>query len=278
MEVQKISVVHFDGTHKKFAAWSRQIESIFALADLDVVLEGEKVDLEDERVAAKNKKVYHHLVVALTGKATAVIARVKKGDGRALWDELQDEYASTSKPSVHAVHQQLLSHTMQESKSAIDFADDLEEIMDQLRVGDFEDMGATEDLALAQLCKELPSEYSALVLRITADDLKWTDARRQLRAFAEARGPIEKQQDGAASAFTARQEGQRRPADKANFSSFNGLCNFCREPGHRKANCAKANKVLDDYLAKQASNGSNGSNGDDERQDGNQGKKALMAF
>ena len=32
---------------------------------------------------------------------------------------------------------------------------------------------------------------------------------------------------------------------------FNGFCFFCGRQGHRKSNCDKANKVLDEYLAKQ---------------------------
>jgi hypothetical protein len=37
-----------------------------------------------------------------------------------------------------------------------------------------------------------------------------------------------------------------------NQGVFRGTCHFCRQPGHRKANCGKANDVLDEYLRKQA--------------------------
>ena len=74
--------------------------------------------------------------------------------------------------------------------------------------------------------------------------------------FSDARGLTDKEimvDSDQPRAFMARGgAGQQVPSSEHGPSAvFNGICHFCGKRGHRKANCAKASRVLDDYLAKQ---------------------------
>lgn len=253
LKMQKFQVLHFDGDRDKFPVWSKQMRSVLALSECDASLE-DKADLKAKDVVTQDKKMYHLLVVSLTGKAATVISKVDSNSGKKLWDELHETFAPASKPAVHAVHAQLLATKLESFKTVVEFVEELEKKMSLLRATDH-DMDVTESLTVSHLCKELPESYSALVMQVSSKDLDWSDACKELRAFSDARGLTDKEikADSDQRAFMTRGgAGKPGPSGENGPSAvFNGICHFCGMRGHRKANCAKANRVLDDYLAKQ---------------------------
>ena len=278
----KLKLPEFKGGRDEFTVWQRQMKSYATLNGVGTALTAA------QRNADHDTKLYHLLVVAVSDAAASIVSRVEEGFGKKLWDELQEHYGASSEAAMHAVHSSLLDLKMDPSQPPTELAERMEKKMDQLRIAG-RDMEATESIALAHLCKQLPTSYSALVLRIGTDNLKWRAAVKELRMFADRLGDTgQKVEAGrqrvtdeelatAVKAFfvTNRRDGRQRRGDGDDDGRgryFDGDCYFCGKHGHRQWECREALDVLRRAKGDHRIRGGGGGGRDGQRADGGDGE------
>jgi hypothetical protein len=234
----------FDGHQSGWAEYEfKMLAYLAGKGWLDLVLGEEKAARDKEQQSVqleKLNKAYSILVSSLQGRALHLVMVIKPGPtaAPAIWKTLHDEYARNTRASRLQVRREFLALKLGDSseddprkhKKVATFASEIEYISARL-----ENMSVkvTEEERLAVLLNGLPKEYFSVATTlelneaITFKQAVGTLADFQLRLKAEGvgRSPL-----GLANSAGG---GDGKDKDK---------CFYCKEPGHRIADCPKKQK------------------------------------
>jgi len=147
----------FDGDSNNFSIWETRFTSYLYTTALLLKEEDDAADFNK-----KNKRAYAELVQVLDEQSLQFVMRNAKEDGRKAFKILKEHYASTQKPRVLTLYEQLTTIKMNDTEDITDY---LIRAAENYSAG-LKSAGEniSDNLVIAMIMKGLPTSYQLLVV------------------------------------------------------------------------------------------------------------------
>lgn len=231
----------------KYDDWAFRMTSVFALMDLDNIVNAQSLDGVD---AAKNTKVFHIILAVCEGPimstlraGIAQLAQRHKTSGHHAWNILRKKYGTTTDTAVMAVNREIMD---QPFTTLEEYTEYITTRLAKLRSSD-SSVKMDDTAVLARVITAVPAEYSAVVHAHMGKQNGTVDELIQdLQDFAIARGPA--LAPSSSNAFAVHGRGNERGERAGGFGDRRGgprrgpprgpsRCFLCDKTGHRSFDC-----------------------------------------
>ena len=234
--------IYFDGHAESYEIWETRFINYLYTQDIGLhkaILPKVEGEQDDEDYATKNRKAYAELVQTIDERSLQLIMNDAKNDGRAALKVLRKHYASTEKPRVLTLYEELTTLRMAVNEDVTDYMIRAERAATGLRSA-----GETisDNLIIAMLLKGLPEAYKSFVVIHTQLDQvrELTEFKAALHNFANTESMRTTGQTASALSTTA----AKRPVSKTK-------CNACGKGNHKSNECRSKAKLQCGYCGKQ---------------------------
>ena len=248
----KISTFKFAGGPADYPAYARQMRSLMALWEADDVEEGQEVyrciyvdNVEAESAAQKkaSRKAYHVIMMGLSAEVLRTIPEVTVGDGKALWQALQQRYCSSEAHHVQSLVTRLFETDVAAFETVDAYLVALEVILAQLRASGT-DATPSDARLVSHVCARLPMSFCGIVAAFVGGDTPvWSKFCERVRQF-ELSVPKAARPLPMAAAVTAPAQQPARQSRRGGRRVFKGVCHVCQKPGHRKYECPVVKELV----------------------------------
>jgi hypothetical protein len=238
--------LYFDGKQESYPIWETRFTNFLFTVDKGVhkaLLPPVDGVGDDADFNAKNRWAYAELVQVLDERSLQMIMSDASNDGRKALQILRSHYASTEKPRVLTLYEQLTTLRMLADESITDYIIRAERAAVGLRTAG---ETITDNLIIAMMLKGLPEQFKPFVVVHTQLDKTKTvvefKAALQLYANTEAaHSPLEH------TAMTAQKSvksqclscGKHGHNSKSCRNKTKLHCSYCDKPGHTESVCFK---------------------------------------
>jgi hypothetical protein len=233
--------VMFDGTD--FPEWKFWFETMMMGYGLLGILEGTDTQGNTYDFEGRSNTAYVMLILCMTKITVQKLKGIKRGNARAAWLKLNEEYERNTRASRIGVRRQLYSLTNQDGLALDDVVARIDGLCARLT---FLNVEVTDDEKLAVLLSCLPRTFEPMVVMIEMGTSKLGKGFKEM-SYEDA---VEKLKD-----YDTRNKGVDRDetsvALQVNRRDLSGvLCYNCQEYGHLRSNCknpwkARAKNVKD---------------------------------
>ena len=216
----------FDGNERKYDLWETKILGYMKLKKLKMVFVTE-VEITEEQ----NETAFSELIQFLDERSLSLIIREARDDGRKAWKILREFYASSSKPRIITLYNQLTTLQKTRSETVTDYLIRAENTAMSLRsVGE----QVSDALLIAMVLKGLPDEYKAFVAVTTHSENVQTfqKFKASLRNFEETENTRRNKNEKENSVLKTFDSHSRKPKQPI-------TCYNCGTPGHKSNECQK---------------------------------------
>ena len=240
------SRLYYDGDPNKYQIWETRFLSFLYTQDKafhKAILPKAPSVADDTDFDESNKTAYAELVQVLDERSLMLIMNDAPNDGRAALKILRQHYASTEKPRVLTLYEELTTLVMNDHEDITDYLIRGERAATGLRSAGEQ---ISDNLVIAMLLKGLPESFKPFVVVHTQLDKVNTlsEFKAQLRNYASTEA-IRKENTSvlAARAATNRQS--------HNYSNQNQMpCNACGDSRHKTYQCPQRSNLTCNYCSK----------------------------
>lgn len=240
--------IFFDGDANNFAIWQTRFTSFLYTLDEGVhtaLLPKVESKADATDFNKKNMRAYAELAQVLDEKSLQLIMRDAPNDGRLAYKILCNHYASTEKPRVLTLYEQLTTVKMTESEDITDYLIRSENYAAGLRSA-----GETisDNLIIAMIMKGLPPSYQPFVVVHTQ-----LDKNQTFTEFKAALTNFDHSESARCSQSSAMASTSRVPNKKPSYyrpahphsSSMNtgGQCMACGGKNHNTRDCRSKSRL-----------------------------------
>ena len=229
--------LYFDGNPTSFPIWETRFLNYLYTQDKDVhkSIIPKPTDGEDPtNFEEKNRMAYAELVQVLDEKSLLLVMTDAANDGRKALSILRQHFASTEKPRVLTLYEELTTLRMQDHEHITDYIIRAERASTGLRTAGEQ---ITDNLIIAMLLKGLPESFKPFVVVHTQLD--------KVKTLSEFKASL----TNYASTEAIRNQRECSTAMTAQTSSKT-QCKACAKYGHRSLNCSVKESLMCSYCNK----------------------------
>ena len=249
------SRIYFDGNAESFQVWETRFTNYLYTIDRGLYEAIIGDDEEGEHFAENNRRVYAELVQVIDKRSLHLIMHDTANDGRAAFRILKEHYASTEKPRVLSLYEELTTLKMASEEDTTDYLIRAERAATGLRLAG---ETITDNLIIAMILKGLPEFFKPFIVIHTQLDKYKTlsEFKAALNTYANTeavrsseqstvmisksqksrRGGPHYQKVGAIQCLSCGKSGHKS-RDCRSKSKLQ--CHFCEKPGHVESVCFK---------------------------------------
>lgn len=242
------SRLYYDGDPNKYQIWETRFLSFLFTQDkaFHKAILPKATGVEDDTdFDEKNKTAYAELVQVLDERSLMLIMNDAPHDGRAALQILRQHYASTEKPRVLTLYEELTTLVMSEQEDITDYIIRGERASTGLRAAGEQ---ISDNLVIAMLLKGLPESFRPFVVVHTQlDKVKTlTEFKAQLRNYAST----EALRKDNTSVLAARGATSTPPPSRGKTKHKPNHCTACGDKRHRVNMCPNKSKLTCNYCKK----------------------------
>ena len=252
--------LYFNGDSSQFKVWETRFTNYLYTLDKSIYKAlmpkvngvNDDADFDD-----KNRRAYAELVQVLDEKSMMMIINDNSNDGRQAFKTLRAHYASTEKPRVLTLYEELTTLQMSDSEDITDYIIRAETAATGLRAAE---ETISDNLVIAMILKGLPPMYkpftvvhtqldkyktlvdfkAALVNFSNTENMSSTPSQSCVMASKHNTGEyVNKGKNNKFQCLSCSQFGHKSRDCELKADLF---CNFCRNSGHVESVCFKKKK------------------------------------
>ena len=238
--------LYFDGKAEMFPTWEIRFTNYLYTLDKGVhkaILQPEAgVDDDDDDFETKNKRAYAELVQVLDERSLQLIMSDAPDDGRNALKILKQHFASTEKPRVLKLYEELTTLRMVVDEDVTDYIIRAERAATGLNAAG---ETITDNLVIAMILKGLPEDYKPFVVVHTQMETAktLTEFKAALRTYASTEATRTSVQH---TAMTTKKHGHTSHTTSPKTTQ----CLSCGKSGHNSRNCRSKAKLHCTYCNK----------------------------
>jgi len=252
------SRIQYDGNSESYKIWETRFINYLYTLDTAVhkaILPLPSGKTDDTDFDTKNRRAYAELVQVLDEKSLQLIMNDAEDHGRNALKILREHYASTEKPRIMTLYENLTTITMTDTEDVTDYLIRAENAATGLRLA-----GETisDNLVIAMLLKGLPASFNSFVVVHTQSDTKKTlkefKAALHNHANTEAIRTATHSTALAAKDHKLQHRSHSRPTNtyknRDSHSTSQRQCLACGHTNHITKNCRVKHKLTCEFCHK----------------------------
>jgi hypothetical protein len=198
---------------------------------------------DDKDFQEKNKIAYAELVQSLDDRSLLLIINDSPDDGRSALAILRQHYASTEKPRVLTLYEELTTLRMKETEDITDYIIRADSAATGLRAAG---ESISDNLVIAMILKGLPEAYHPfVVIHTQLDQVKsFSEFKAALHNYANTEAIRRQDQTTQFTALTTKStkhsnKQHTMTKQHSTSSSYSTHCNHCGMNNHASKDCRK---------------------------------------